>query len=157
MLALIFVCAQILLLMDRTVLAFGTFDLLHPGHIDYLRKARRHGSRLVVVVARDESVAKFKGRRPVLHEDERLVMVSSLRLVDKAMLGNRLSGRGDMFRVISKVRPQVIALGYDQRVDLAGLRKWLSDNGINATVVRIRSPLHKGRLKSSLMRKAAGI
>ncbi len=138
-------------------MAFGTFDLLHPGHIDYLRKARRHGSRLVVVVARDESVARFKGRIPVLDERERLLMVSSLRLVDRAMLGNRLAGREDMFKVIAKVRPQVIALGYDQTVDLVGLKKWLSKNRIGASVVRIRRPLLPQRLKSSLLRKAAGI
>lgn len=96
----------------KTVLAFGTFDILHPGHVKFLTAARRHGSRLVVVVARDERVQHEKGRLPILDEDERLALVTALKPVDRAVLGDRVGE----WRIVGSLKPDVIAVGYDQKL-----------------------------------------
>ncbi len=121
----------------RTVMAFGSFDILHPGHIKYLGDARKLGDRLVVVVARDESIMRFKKRRPVLKEAERLRIVSALKVVDSATLGSRISRRQDLYSVLLRYRPDVIALGYDQKANVTEMKAHLKEHGINARVVRI--------------------
>ena len=115
--------------MATTVLAFGSFDIVHPGHLSYLEKARALGTRLVVVVARDESIMRFKRRRPLFREEDRLRIIGALKPVDEAVLGNRLRGAGDMFRILKRYRPDIVALGYDQIVDAAKLRRSLRDYG----------------------------
>lgn len=144
-----------LIQMDKAklVMAFGSFDLLHPGHLLYLRKARQLGDRLVVVVARDSSIEALKNRKPVLGEKARLEVVGSLRMVDKAVLGNRLSAPIDMYGVLKKYRPDVIAFGYDQRIEIDDLRKWLEENGLNPKIVMIREGKNTGVYKSSKLRK----
>ncbi len=139
--------------MAKTVMAFGSFDILHPGHLLYLKESRRLGSRLVVIVARDMSIELFKKRKPTFNEKERLLLISSLKMVDEAELGNRLRGREGMFRIIKKYNPDVIALGYDQQADTGELSLWLRTNKLKAKVVRIRSRLNPKRYKSSLIRK----
>ena len=90
-------------------MATGVFDLLHPGHVAFLREARRLGDELVVVVARDSTAKRFK-HTPITPEAQRVEMVAALKPVDRAILGNE----GDIFEILDEVRPDVIALGYDQ-------------------------------------------
>lgn len=94
------------------VLCCGTFDLLHPGHRDFLRQAAALGSRLCVVVARDDNVERLKGRRPLEDQDTRLANIESLEEVDEAHLGYPGS---DFLRIVADLAPQTIALGYDQK------------------------------------------
>ena len=138
--------------MTKKVMAFGSFDLLHPGHLHYLTKASRLGGHLTVVVARDSSIKFIKKRAPVLSERERTRLVGSLRMVARAVVGNRIRSPGDMYRIIRKHKPDIIAFGYDQRVDLPKLRLWLKKNRIKAKVVRIKSSLKPLHYKSSRMR-----
>ncbi|MCX6767605.1 MAG: FAD synthase [Candidatus Micrarchaeota archaeon] len=133
----------------KTVMAFGTFDLLHLGHLKYLQAAKRRGDRLVVVVARDATVRRLKGRAPYFNERERLEMVKALRVVDAAVLG----GAGDRFKIIERVRPGVIVLGYDQREDEGRLKKRLKKSGVAARVVRVEKPYHPLRHKSSALKR----
>lgn len=133
----------------RTVIAFGTFDVLHPGHIHYLSRAKALGGRLVVVVARDDSVRMFKSREPVFDQSARLKMVGSLRVVDKAVLGNKLGREEDTYNIFKRYRPDIIALGYDQKVDIPALRKWLARNRVKARIVRLRTKLNDDIYKSS--------
>ncbi len=121
----------------KTVIAFGSFDILHPGHIKYLSDARKLGDRLVVIVARDESIIRFKKRRPVFNERDRLRIVSALRMVDSATLGNRISKRHDLYAVLLKYRPSVIALGYNQNANIREIKAHLEKHGINAGIVRV--------------------
>ncbi|OGY52754.1 MAG: hypothetical protein A3J65_02135 [Candidatus Buchananbacteria bacterium RIFCSPHIGHO2_02_FULL_45_11b] len=97
----------------KKVMAFGTFDGLHPGHLNFLKQARRLGDSLVVVVARDANVRKIKGRFSRLGEGERLRKVKRAmkRWGYKAVLG----GLKDPYVIIRKEKPGVIALGYDQK------------------------------------------
>ena len=130
-----------------TVLAFGCFDILHYGHLQYLRKAKALGGRLVVVVARDKTALRIKGRQPVFDEVARLEMVRSLKLVDEAVLGH---AGGEKYGIIGELRPDFIALGYDQREDDSALRAWLDANGLKRTeVVRIRHVENEEIFKSS--------
>lgn len=139
--------------MAKTVMAFGSFDILHPGHLLYLESARKLGDRLIVVVARDRSIAMFKGRKSVFREGDRLRMVSSLRVVDRAVLGNKIKGPDGIYNIIRDYRPDVIAIGYDQRADMKDLNRWLKKNGIKARVVRIRRRMSPARYKSSVLRR----
>lgn len=113
------------------VLATGTFDILHPGHVLYLNRARELGDELYVIVAR-ESMVRHKPK-PVIPEEQRLKMVSSLKVVDRAVLGSET----DMFEPIREIMPDIIALGYDQTFDIERLQRELQEQNIGARVVRI--------------------
>ena len=115
------------------VLATGTFDILHPGHLLYLSEARSLGDELYVIVARD-SMIKHK-QKPVVPEEQRLEMVQALRAVDKAMLGSKI----DMFEPLREIRPDIIALGANQFFKEKDLEAQLRVHGIDAKVVRINS------------------
>ncbi len=102
------------------ILAAGCFDLLHYGHLRYLEEAKKLGGKraeLIVVVARDSTILKRKGRLPVMKEEHRRILVEALKPVDSAILGG---ADMDTARVIRDVKPDIIALGYDQE-DLAEL------------------------------------
>jgi FAD synthetase len=133
----------------RTVLAFGCFDILHMGHYTYLKSARKLGDKLTVIVARDSTIRKFKKREPVLDEESRRRLVESLKFVDSAILG----GRGDRYEIIKRIKPSVIALGYDQKQDEKVLRGKLKEMGIKARVVRIRKSFNPQQHKSSVLIK----
>ncbi len=115
------------------VLATGTFDILHPGHLLYLSEAKALGNELYVIVARD-SMIKHKPK-PIVAEGQRLAMVQALRIVDKAMLGSET----DMFEPLRKIKPDIIALGENQFFKEKELEAQLKAHGIAARVVRIQS------------------
>ncbi len=113
------------------VLATGTFDILHPGHILFLSRARELGDELYVIVAR-ESMIRHKPK-PVIPDEQRLKMVSELKVVDRAVLGSE----SNMFEPVMAIKPDIIALGYDQTFDVLKLEKELRERDINARIVRI--------------------
>ncbi len=115
------------------VLATGTFDILHPGHLLYLSDAKALGDELYVIVARD-SMVKHKPK-PIVPEGQRLVMIAALRMVDKAMLGSET----DMFEPLREIKPDIIALGKNQFFDEKELESRLKTHGIEAKVVRIKT------------------
>ncbi len=91
------------------VMATGVFDLLHPGHIYFLAEARKLGDELWVVVARDSTARKFK-HEPITSEASRVQLVAALKPVDRAILGHE----GNIYDILDEIRPEIIALGYDQ-------------------------------------------
>lgn len=115
----------------RRVVATGTFDLLHPGHIYYLEESKKLGDELWVIVARDTNV-KHKPR-PIIPEEQRLSMIASLRPVDHAILGDKT----DMFRPIEEIHPHVITIGFNQHFDEEKLRTQLAARNLTPTIVRI--------------------
>ncbi len=123
------------------VVATGTFDILHPGHLYYLEESRNLGDELCVIVARDANV-KHKPR-PILPEDQRLQMVRALRPVDHAILGDL----HDIFRPIIDLDPEIITLGFNQYFNVESLRQKLRERGLRADVVRISG--YPGPLASS--------
>jgi len=113
------------------VLATGTFDLLHPGHVYFLTQARALGDELFVIVARDSNVTHKP--KPIVPEEQRLEMVNALGMVDKAFLGSET----DMFEPLKLIKPDIITLGYDQAFDIDFLQKELANRGLPAKVVRV--------------------
>jgi FAD synthetase len=116
--------------MTDTVIAQGTFDLLHPGHVHYLQEAAAMGDELVVIVAREANVTHKPD--PICPAEQRREVVAALDAVDRAILGDE----ADIFAPIERLAPAVIALGYDQHHDADGIRRALSERGIDATVRR---------------------
>ncbi len=115
----------------KKVVATGTFDILHPGHLYYLTESRRLGDELYVIVARDVNV-KHKPS-PIIPEEQRLQMIRALKPVDHALLGDV----HDMFRPIEEIRPDVITLGYNQHFDKSELDSALHARSLSCRVVRI--------------------
>ena len=120
----------------KIVLAGGVFDIIHPGHIYTLEKSKSLGDMLVVVVARDSTAEKMKGSKPMHNEDLRVKLVSSLKPVDAAILGSPR----DVFETVERVRPDIIALGYDQAHKEDELLAEGRKRGLIFKVVRLNSP-----------------
>ena len=114
------------------VMASGVFDILHTGHISYLEQAKALGDELYVVVASDNTVMKNK-HEPITPERMRVRIVSALKPVDVAMIGN---DSGDMFAILDEVRPDVIVLGFDQKFDENTLSEELKKRGFDIAVKR---------------------
>ncbi len=121
----------------KVVLASGVFDLLHLGHVKFLEGAKKAGgenAKLVVIIARDSTVEKDKGRKPIMSEDQRRTLVESLKVVDEAVLGYE---NFDIGEVIENVKPDVIALGYDQEEMEKEVRNYVDKHKVNVKIVRI--------------------
>ncbi|MFB6080826.1 MAG: adenylyltransferase/cytidyltransferase family protein [Haloferacaceae archaeon] len=127
------------------VVAQGTFDLLHPGHVHYLEEAAALGERLHVIVARRENVTHKSG--PVLPGRQRREMVDALGVVDDARLGHP----EDIFVPIEALRPDCIVLGHDQHHDADAIRDALAERGVDCDVRRAsaRSPRYEGEVLST--------
>ncbi|RPI36909.1 MAG: FAD synthase [Methanoregulaceae archaeon] len=115
----------------RRVVATGTFDILHPGHLFYLEESKKLGDELFVIVARDANV-KHKPH-PIIPEDQRLSLVAALKPVDHAMLGDQT----DMFLPIERIRPDIITIGFNQMFDEKTLSRQLEERGLTPRIVRI--------------------
>ena len=121
----------------KVVLASGVFDLLHLGHVKFLEEAKKAGGKhaeLIVIIARDSTVEKNKGRKPIMPENQRRALVESLKVVDEAMLGFEEFDIGD---VIERIKPDVIALGYDQADMEKHVQEYVDKHKLNVAVVRI--------------------
>lgn len=119
------------------VLASGVFDLLHLGHVRFLEDAKKAGgknAKLIVIIARDSTVEKMKGRKPIMSEDQRCALVESLKVVDEAVLGVE---HFDIGEVIKQIKPDVIALGYDQAEMENQVKQYVKAHKLPIRIVRI--------------------
>jgi len=119
------------------VIASGVFDLLHLGHVRFLEQAKATGgkdAKLIVVIARDSTVEKMKGRKPIMSETERQALVQSLKVVDESVLGYESLDIGE---IIADIEPDVIALGYDQTQMEAQVKQYIDAHHLPVRVVRI--------------------
>lgn len=130
-----------------TVMAFGSFDILHPGHLFYLREAKKFGDKLIVVIARDSTIKKIKGKEPKYNEKERIEHVRDLPIVDKAVLGYE----ADPYEIIEEINPDIICLGYDQDSFSENLRKEMKLRGMNPKIYRL-GPYKEHVYKSSKLK-----
>jgi FAD synthetase len=119
------------------VMATGVFDLLHPGHVYFLREAKSLGDELVVVVARDQTARRLK-HEPYVPEHIRREMVESLKPVDRAILGSST----DIYQTVVDVRPDIIALGHDQLWNEREVEAECARRGVPAKVVRLKALPH---------------
>ncbi|ERG99402.1 MAG: cytidyltransferase-related domain protein [Haloquadratum sp. J07HQX50] len=129
----------------KRVVAQGTFDLLHPGHIHYLRESARLGQELHVIVARTANITHKQ--QPVLSSRQRRAVVDALEMVTEAHLGHQ----DDIFIPIEEIDPSVIVLGHDQDHNETAIKQALADRGIDVEIKRAsaREPAYANELLSS--------
>lgn len=146
----------------KTVMVFGTFDILHPGHINFLNQAKKHGQ-LIAVIARNRTVKQVKGKLPQHSEKERLEAIKGLKLADKVIMGSLT----DKYAVIRKYRPDVICLGYDQKYFVDELEQELKKlsakggsqpkgatiSGGNTKIIRLK-PYKAHKYKTSILKNS---
>ncbi len=130
--------------MPRRVLCAGTFDHLHPGHIDFLRQAKALGDELIVIVARDETVLRLKGFYPTHNEELRRKNIENVKIADAVILGNKTP---DILKIIEEIKPDIIALGYDQRIK----ESEIFERFPNIEIKRLK-PFFADKFKSSFYR-----
>ena len=136
----------------RIVLAGGVYDILHLGHLAVLAEAKTYGDLLVVVIATDTTVETLKGRRPVFPEEDRRALVESLKPVDVAILGYEDVGMG-YEEVIDEVKPDIIALGYDQDSVARTVIELVERKKLNIRIVRLSKCDREKYLSSSAIKQ----
>ena len=114
------------------VMATGTFDLLHLGHIYFLKEAKKLGDKLAVVVAIDSTVRRLK-HEPVNTEEIRLNLIKELKVVDEAYLGHE----DDMYEIVEEIKPDIITLGFDQVHDEDKIKSEMKKRNIEVKIVRL--------------------
>ena len=132
------------------IMVFGTFDGLHQGHLNFFKQARRLSDHpfLIVSIARDKNVQKIKKIKPTLNEKKRLLLVKKCILVNRVVLAGLIRH----IPHITKERPDIIALGYDQKNYIQNLKKDLQNKGLLVKIVRLK-PYKKHILKNHLLKK----
>jgi len=134
----------------RVVLAGGVFDIIHPGHIYTLNAAKALGDVLVVVVATDSTAEKMKKRTPLHKQEQRRDLVKSLSMVDLCVIGQER----DIFKTVEAIKPEIIALGYDQTHQEKFITDGCKKLNLNIKVARLQSPVPE--ISSSEIEKKYG-
>lgn len=134
----------------KVVLAGGVFDIIHPGHIHTLKAAKDLGDVLVVAIATDKTAEKMKKRLPLHTQDQRKMLVDALSIVDVGIVGNE----ENLFKTVDLIRPQIIALGYDQVHQEKFIIEGCKKINLNVTVARLQSPIPE--VSSSIIEKKYG-
>ncbi|HOM95428.1 MAG: adenylyltransferase/cytidyltransferase family protein [Candidatus Methanofastidiosa archaeon] len=129
------------------VLIAGNFDVIHPGHIHFLTEASKLGE-VIVVVARDETIKKFKGRAPIFNENERKLILENLKMVKKVILGDQK----DFFTPVLLEKPDIIFLGPDQYS--SWIEERISKSGLDTKIMRLdsRLPYSSSELKRRFLK-----
>lgn len=133
----------------KKVLVFGAFDGLHPGHIDFFKQAKKLGDFLIVSVGTDKNVKIIKGRSPHFNQQERLGLISSLKIVDKVVLG----AEDNFYLHIKDLYPDIVCLGYDQWAKEDEVVSKLAQVGLVKTRVMRLKPHKKNKAKSTILKK----
>lgn len=130
-------------------MAFGVFDLMHVGHRHFLAEAKKLGDYLIVVVALDQSVACLKGITPDDPLQKRVANLKKSGIPDKVLVGDK---KQNSWTCVSRYKPDIIALGYDQHQLKLTLLKFLMKNNFSIKCVSI-SPYETGATHSNVIRK----
>jgi len=135
------------------ILAAGKFDILHLGHLAYLRQAKElagSDGQLVVVIARDDTIERERGAPPVFPQEQRQHLVEALEMVDKAVIGY---DNEDHAAIVIDIKPDIVALGYDQNANEKYLKKRMSEAGLEVRIVRLDKKKADGLCSSTEIRK----
>lgn len=132
----------------KKVMCFGAFDGVHPGHLNFLKQAKKYGDFLVVSVGTDKNVWTIKGKRPLFSQKDRLKLISAFSLVNKAILGVEK----DFYAAIKKEAPDVICLGYDQWASEGDVRRELDRVGLTSTKIVRLKPFLQNSAKSTILK-----
>lgn len=132
------------------IMLFGTFDGLHKGHLNFFSQARKLSlnSFLIISIARDKNVKRIKGQLPRLNERERINLIKQNKVADKVVL----SPLSNYLNHILKEKPNIIALGYDQKEYTKNLKKLLKEKGLFVKIIRLK-PFRKEIYKNHLLNK----
>lgn len=138
----------------KIVMVFGTFDGLHEGHFNFFKQARKlvKNPYLVVSIARDRNVKNIKGSKPIRNEKKRVTLVKKCEFVNKVVL----SGILNHIPHIVKEHPDIIALGYDQKIYTKNLKKDLKNKGVLVRIIRL-NPYKESIYKNSLLKNKSVI
>lgn len=128
-------------------MVFGTFDILHQGHLFLFKKAKELGDELYVIIAKDKNVEKFKKNLPKNNEQQRLENIKNIEEVNQIILGDE----NDIYKIIEEIKPDIIALGYDQNEQ--NLNNELEKRNLKIKIVRLEAFKEK-EFKSSLLKNA---
>ncbi|RDE16502.1 MAG: FAD synthase [Candidatus Thorarchaeota archaeon] len=137
----------------KKVLTAGKFDILHLGHLAYLEQAKKLAGpdgELIVVVALDKTIQRERGAPPVFPEEQRRRLVESLKIVDRAILGYDTD---DHTSIVVDNRPDIVALGYDQRTDVEALERSITEHGLHTKIVRLEKGKVSGLSSSTIIRR----
>jgi FAD synthetase len=136
------------------IMIFGTFDGLHQGHLNFFKQARKLSTNpfLIASIARDFNVKRIKGVQPMFSQRKRMSLVKKIDTIDKVILG----GKDKYLPHILKERPNIIALGYDQKFYVKNLKKDLKKLGLSVQIHRLR-PYKKHIFKNHLLKKRASV
>ena len=121
----------------KRVMVGGVFNVIHPGHIYFLKKAKEYGDYLIVVIATD----KTAGRKALFPAKVRKEMIESLNFVDKVIIGDDR----DQTKVIKKEKPDIVVLGYDQDMELENIPIKKIDRYLDYSTRDIVSKIKKRR------------
>ncbi len=137
----------------KRVLAAGKFDILHLGHLAYLKQAKElagEEGELIVIIALDKTIERERGAPPVFPQEQRRKLVEALAVVDQAIIGLDTE---DHTEIVIQTKPDIIALGYDQYTNLEYLQQRISELGLHAKIVRLERIIADGLNSSTLIRK----
>lgn len=135
--------------LNKIVMCFGVFDLLHEGHRHFLTEAKKLGRCLIVLAAQDKAVALIKGRAPDQTLHKRMANLEKSGIADKVLAGDKKQGS---WQCIHKHKPDVIAFGYDQDKLKQTLLNYLRENKLLIECVSI-SPYKSGKMHSKVIRR----
>jgi FAD synthetase len=121
----------------KKILIFGTFDLLHEGHKNLFEQAKKYGE-LIAVIALDETVKKIKGKYPKQKQEIRKKEVE--KYVKKVYLGKK----GNKYKIIKEINPDIICLGYDQQTFTEKLKE------LGIKIIKLK-PYHPEKYKTSII------
>jgi FAD synthetase len=137
----------------KRVLAAGKFDILHLGHLAYLEQARELAGKdgeLIVVIALDKTIERERGAPPVFPQEQRQRLVEALEIVDRAVIGLDTE---DHTEIVIQIRPDIVALGYDQYTDIERLESQIAERGLNTKIVKLEKKTADGLCSSTMIRK----
>ena len=129
-------------------MVFGTFDIIHMGHIHMFEQAKEYAPHLTVVVAQNENTQKIKKIQPLHSEEERTAFLKYISIVDEVLLGNK----HNPYKIISETKPNIIALGYDQKMFVDKLTDAITDMGLEIQIVRL-SEYNPGKFKTDKIKQ----
>lgn len=140
----------------KKILVGGTFDIIHVGHINFLRFAKQQAkpSELIVVIARDSTVKRKSGHYPIFGQEERKIIIESLEMVDKAVIGNP-PDKHDFLDILSSIKPDIVVLGHDQFLEVEKIKEWSKEHNQKLKVKRAKKFDSNGISSSSQARKKA--
>lgn len=114
----------------KKVCCWGTFDIIHEGHREFLRDIKKRGNKLFVFVVSDKAVKENKNRKPIHTQKTRAEKLRKIKEVDKIFTPSEFE---DSFKEIIKINPNIFAFGYDQNKEFQKkVRKFCRDNKLMA-------------------------